>query len=241
MDTAHVKALVADLQTTLRLLDDLIAELYQHQAEWAGCGRLGELIARLAVQPHLVELPALLLCAHAEIAGIRDGIRQTRAALEAHAVERLRDSQSLLSDVAATTEHATLALLNGLDRSLELITSLEAEAQGKATASGLAALRHQVEALYHHLQFQDIAAQQLQGVTHSLLDLEVRVSAVATLFDRTLGAGPEPAPADPPAPPLAYNPHATMRRTEADQALIDQTFEGARHGHPADRAVQPGV
>ncbi len=240
LDGTRIKALAGDLQATFALLDELITELRLHQAEWAHSGRTAELVARLSAQPHLVELPAVLLCAHEEIAKVLAGIRRTRSALESHAVERLRDTQHRLSDVTATTEHATIELLNGLDRSLELIDTLEREAHAEAQAGSFQALRQEVSALYHHLQFQDIAAQQLQGVTHSLLDLEVRVGAVAALFDRTLGAAEGraslPGIAAPPPPgPLAYNPHATMRRNAADQALIDQTFEGARHGQPADR------
>lgn len=236
MDSAQIKALAADLQTTLRLLDELITELYEREPAWAGSGRLADLIARLAVQPHLVELPAVLLSAHAEITGILGGIQQTRAALEAHAVERLRDTQGLLTDVNATTEQATLQLLNGLDRSLELIDSLERQAQGQESGAGFRELRTQVSALYHYLQFQDIAAQQLQGAAHALLDIELRVGAVAGLFDRALtGSNRAAATAETgAAPQLAFNPHATMGRTGTDQALVDQTFEGARHGQPAD-------
>lgn len=242
MDTAHIKALAADLQTTLRLLDELITELFEHEPEWAGSGRLADLIARLAVQPHLVELPAVLLSAHAEMTGILDGIQQTRAALEAHAVGRLRDTQGLLTDVNATTEQATLQLLNGLDRSLELIDSLERQAEGQGSGADFRELRSQVSALYHHLQFQDIAAQQLQGAAHALLDIELRVSAVAGLFDRALTGSDRAAPVvDGGASQLAFNPHASMGRTGTDQALVDQTFEGARHGQPAEPTGRTGV
>ncbi len=244
MDTANVKALAADLQTTFRLVHELIAELATHRAEWARSARLAELVTQLTVQPQFVELPAVLLRAHTEITQILCGIRQTRAELEAHAVTRLRDTQSLLTDVTATTEHATLQLLNGLDRSLELIDSLENETHDRASTARFHELRNQVSALYHHLQFQDIAAQQLQGAAHTLLDLEVRVSGVAELFDRALDGDARPfaiGAAPGPAPLLPFNPHATMRRTGADQALIDQTFEGARHGQPAERAGRNGV
>jgi hypothetical protein len=237
----RIKALTSDLQARFAVLDELITELRVHHAEWARSGRIAELVTQLSAQPHLVELPAVLLCVHEEIAEVLDGIRRTRSTLESHAVERLRDTQHRLSDVTATTEHATLELLNGLDRSLELIDSLERGAHLAAQAGGFQALRQEVSALYHHLQFQDIATQQLQGVTHQLRDLEARVGTVASLFDRILGAVEggtvqSRIPVAPPPGPLAYDPHATMQRGSADQALIDQTFEGARHGQPADSA-----
>ncbi len=59
----------------------------------------------------------MLLRAHAEITEILGGIRLTREAIEAHAVERIRETQSKLTDVTSTTESATLELMNGLDRS----------------------------------------------------------------------------------------------------------------------------
>jgi len=244
MDAAQVKVLATEVQTTLGLVDDLVTALQEHPAEWAGASRVSALVGRLARQPRLLELPAVLLHAHEQITEILAGIRVTRAAIEAHAVERIRDTQSKLSDVTLTTESATLELMNGLDRSLELINSLEARAGETAAADGFEDLRGHVSTLYNHLQFQDITAQQLQGVTHSLIDLEVRVTAVATLFDRSVGSFPGHALGESPVPGasrhLAYNPDATMRRSSADQALIDRTFEGARHGQPSEHDSDAG-
>lgn len=242
MDAAQVKALASDLSSTLGLLGQLVTELENHRDQWDQQGRVRELVARLAKQRNLDELPTVLLRAHAEITEILGGIRLTREAIEAHAVERIRETQSKLTDVTSTTESATLELMNGLDRSLELINNLEEQAAGKAAAGGFQALRDQVSALYNHLQFQDITAQQLAGVTQSLLELEVRVSAVAALFNRTLGAAFRAESASAPAAAagpvdsahLAYNPDATMKRTRADQTQVDVTFAEARNGQPAE-------
>jgi hypothetical protein len=240
MDAAQVKALATELEITLGLVGELIGELQGHAEAWTGSVRLRQLVDRLAARPNLGVLPAVLLRAHADISGILGGIRLTREAIEAHTVQRIRDTKEKLSDVTTTTESATLELLDGLDRSLELINSLEAEAQGASRAGGYQSLREQVSALYNHLQFQDITAQQLQGVGQALLDLETRVAAVAALFDQALHGGPGSAllqyietasSAD-----LSYNPEATMNRTRADQAMVDEAFRGARHG-----AVSPGT
>jgi hypothetical protein len=242
MDVAHVKALATELETTLGLLSELVGQLQYQGDQWARSGRVHELVAQLAARPDLAELPAVILRAHAEITEILGGIRLTREAIEAHAVERIRDTQNRLTDVTSTTESATIELMNGLDRSIELVNSLEQQANGSASADGFQVLRDQVSALYNHLQFQDITAQQLQGVTHSLLDLEVRVGAVAALFDQQVGRGARsdilPRALDGSTTHLAFNPDATMKRTIADQTMIDEAFKGARNGQ-ADPAGTP--
>jgi hypothetical protein len=238
MDAAQVKALATELETTLGLLSDLITELKSHKEEWQSSGRVAELVSRLASQPNLAELPAVLLRAHAEISEILGGIRLTREAIEAHAIERIRDTKDKLSDVTHTTESATIELMNGLDRSLELIDTLETQAKGAAPSDGFDSLRGEVSTLYNHLQFQDITAQQLQGVGAALLDLETRVSAVAALFDSALGHGPRAEillrAMDASSVHLPFNPDATMKRSHADQAAIDEAFKGARNGNVSD-------
>jgi len=243
MDAAHVRELASELETTLKLLAQLITELESRREGWMRSGVVRELVHRLAAQPNLAELPAVLLRAHAEITEVLGGLRLTREEIEAHALERIRDTQDRLTDVTSTTESATLELLNGLDRSLELIDHLEAQADGRTPAEGFRFLRRQVSELYTHLQFQDITAQQLQGVTHSLLELETRVAAVAALFDRALGQAPaterQPPAADPSTAHLAFNPDATMKRSRQDQAMIDEAFKGARNGPTSQPAAGP--
>lgn len=236
MDAAHVRELASELETTLKLLSQLIKELEGRRDEWKGSGVVRELVTQLASRPNLAELPVVLLRAHAEISEVLGGIRLTREAIEAHAVDRIRDTNNRLSNVTSTTESATIELMNGLDRSIELVNSLEQQANGKASAEGFQHLRDQVSALYNHLQFQDITAQQLQGVSHALLDLEVRVAAIAALFDPATGAATRgelvrSAWGDS-SVNLAFNPDATMKRTVADQNMVDETFKGAHDGSP---------
>ncbi|HTS88790.1 MAG TPA: hypothetical protein VMG41_09895 [Gemmatimonadales bacterium] len=232
MDASQVRDLATELETTLRLLAQLVTELESRREDWNRSGVVRELVTRLAGQPNLVELPAILLRAHAEITEVLGGIRLTREAIECNAIERIRDTKDQISDVASTTESATLELMNGLDRSLELINSLESQAHGAAPAEGYQELRSQLSALYNHLQFQDITTQQLQGVAQSLLDVERRVAAVAALFDRAFhaqGTLPlESASGAASSAHLAFNPDATMKRTPADQATVDLAFKGAR-------------
>lgn len=240
MDVSQVRALAAELDATL----GLTAELVQAVRALSGPARseaIVQLAERLAARPALTDLPALLLRAHAEITDILSGIRLTREALQAHAVDRIRDSKDRLQDVNATTENATLEMMNGLDRSMELISTLETQANGKADSGNFEALRTQVSALYNHLQFQDITAQQLTGVAAALLDIELRMSAVTAIFDHGIVAANSAMPRTTPEPEssagLAYNPDASMHHSRADQAMIDAAFQGARRAAPASPAA----
>jgi chemotaxis regulatin CheY-phosphate phosphatase CheZ len=239
MDVAQVRALAAEMDTTLSLTAELVGAVRASGS--ASSEAVRSLATRLAARPALSELPAMILRAHAEITDILSGIRLTREAIQAHTVDRIRDTKDRLNDVSATTESATLELMNGLDRSTELINSLETQAKGQADSGGFAALRAQVSALYNHLQFQDITAQQLQGVTASLLDIELRMTSVSALLDHGVLAAssalPRPVREPESSAGLAYNPDATMHHSRADQAMIDATFQGARRATPASPAA----
>jgi hypothetical protein len=241
MDVAQVRALATELDTTL----GLTAELVQAVRALSGSDRsdaIVQLAERLAARPALTDLPAMLLRAHAEITDILSGIRITREAIQAHTVDRLRDSKDRLQDVNATTESATMELMNGLDRSMELIGSIEAQAQGQANTVGFEALRSHLNTLYNHLQFQDITAQQLQGVGAALLDIELRMSAVSALFDHGAMAAnsalPRPIAPDESSAGLAFNPDASMHHSRTDQATIDAAFQGARRATPASPSAR---
>lgn len=236
MDVAQVRALATELDATLGLTAELVAAV-RASGGAIHPDAIVALAERLAARPALTDLPTMILRAHGEISDILGGIRLTREAIQAHTVERIRESKDRLNDVSATTENATMELMNGLDRSLELINSLEIQSQGQADSGGFEALRAQVSALYNHLQFQDITAQQLQGIAASLLEIELRMAAVTALFDHGVLAAstamPLPAVVAESSAGLAYNPDATMRHSRADQAMVDAAFQGARRAAPA--------
>lgn len=241
MDVAQVRALASELEITLGLTAELVAAVRALPPNGVPAAVVS-LADRLAVRPALTDLPALMLRAHAEISDILSGIRLTREAIQAHSVDRIRESKNRLNDVSASTETATLELMNGLDRSLELINSLETQAKGQADSGGFEALRSQVSALYNHLQFQDITAQQLQGIGASLLEIELRMSAVSAMFDHGVMASNSALRTTAPVPEssagLAYNPDARMQHSHADQAMIDAAFQGARRAAPASPTVR---
>ena len=224
MDTRQATALAGELETTLALLQDLVAELGRVRDDWSGSGRVQELLETLRRRPDLNALPRVLLMAYTTISDALSGIRLTREAIHTHTVQRLHDSHSKLTEVSTATESATMEMMNGLDRSLAIIAELE---QGKVSDPALFdRLRDEVNGMFNHLQFQDITTQQLAGVAQFLDDIELRIAGVVGLFDTALGgpgqAGVSAAPLD--SRNLAFNPDASLRETEARQALIDAAF-----------------
>ncbi len=162
----------------------------------------------------------LLAQVAAELAELRRNLRQGRAAVQAVDTDRLRDSHARLHEISATSESATLRLLDGLDRTLAHIDALE---RGDAGPDAFDHLRGEVNSLYECLQFQDIIAQQLAGVTALLADLEARVADVSGL----IAAGAPGAPA-----PDSYNPDATIHDVASRQAQVDLAFASARQVPP---------
>jgi hypothetical protein len=122
-----------------------------------------------------------------------------------------------------------MEMLNGLDRTLAMIDALERSAGGDGTAEMYQALRAEVNQQYSHLQFQDIIAQQLNGVAGVLIEVEQRVQTVAGLFDDILG-GQTTLATGVVLDPQSYNPDATMHGTGDRQAMIDEAFRSARSG-----------
>lgn len=226
MDTRQATALAGELETTLGLLHDLVGELHRARTDWSGVGRVQELLTTLRSRPDLNALPRVLLAAYTTISDALSGIRLTREAIHTHTVQRLHDSHNKLTEVSSATESATMEMMNGLERSLAIIAELE---HGKvADPASFDRLRDEVNQMFNHLQFQDITTQQLAGVAQFLDDIELRIAGVVGLFDHALGG---PAQADPAAAPvhldsrnLAFNPDASVRETEARQALIDAAF-----------------
>lgn len=222
--TTRDTAINADFEQTLGLLGDLLHAVSRIERPDASLSEVVRLVHELKARPQLHELPAVMRKVYAEITEALAGIRATRQTIQTHSLARLKDTHERLTEVSSTTENAALEMLNGLDRSLALVDSLE---QGThAGAEGWQALREEVNQLYGHLQFQDIIAQQLHGVTALLADIEGRMQAVATLFDEA-GAAPRAA-LIPVAETNAYNADAKFGDSSDRQALADAAFLAAR-------------
>ena len=237
MDVRNDGELPAELIETVELLTRLIAAI-QHDGDGTAPGTL-EIMASLRQRQNLAELPCTILKAYHEIASALSGIRLTRETIESHALERLSDSTSRLTEVTSTTESAALEMMNGLDRTLTLIDQLEQDqigTSGNDDAAHFDALRHTVNDLFGLLQFQDIITQQLQGVMELLTDVERRIGKVTAMFDQSLtNLAPSPADELPMAcPNRTYNEHASSRDVATRQAMIDQAFE---ENQPSDAGM----
>jgi hypothetical protein len=249
METARINALAQDLETTLRLMDQLIGEVRAIGGESEHLATLHQLAEAIGRRPSLAALPGVLLQAYGEIAGALGGIRLSREAIQVHAVDRLRHTHDKLAEVSSATESAATEMLDGLDRSLAMIDRLEAlGASGSAQPADPdgrslhQALRDEVNNLFGVLQFQDITSQQLRGACDLLAEVEQRLSAVANLFDPSVGADvplPEVAVALPDtadAGPKTYDAAASTRRAGTRQAMADAILAQA-HLAPAPLAL----
>src|SRR5690606_36291494 len=173
--------LLLDSEESLRLADSLVAELRED-----GTNADPFDLAGTSVSP--MDLPRILLRAHAEISQLLESLRRSRGILERTTMERLQKTQSKLRGVSSATENVTIGMLDGLDRSLALVDKLEEDAATNAPAEQARAhraeLRDRLHNLITSLQFQDITSQQLSYACAVLDDLETRMSAVAALIDR---------------------------------------------------------
>jgi hypothetical protein len=159
--------------------------------------------------------PELLVRVYRELAAALGGIRQGRDTL-------LR--VNTLSDVSCATESATTGMLDGLDRSLALIDRLETEVAAQATATAtLSELRDGITALFGLLQFQDITAQQLAGISGLLEDIEGRVATVVGLLEGPVGGAQTAAPPSQ-VTRSTFNRDATVHDRARRQADIDRAF-----------------
>src|SRR5690606_3724542 len=213
--------LLLDSEASLRLADTLVAELRDESASADGAA-----FGDLAVSP--VDLPRILLRAHAEISQVLESLRRSRGILERTTMERVQRTQSKLHEVTSATEDATIGMLDGLDRSLALVDRLDEDAASGAAedaAAHRAELRDRLHGLITALQFQDITAQQLQYASAVLEDLEGRMAAVAALIDRNL-CGLEQAALDRTEDPTGPHFDSDASTLDADlrQALADEIF-----------------
>jgi chemotaxis regulatin CheY-phosphate phosphatase CheZ len=239
-ETQRLTSYMADLEATVKLMYQLVREIYAMEADGQRIGRVTEIAAALERRPNLAALPQTLLKAYSEITSALGGIRLSRETIQVHAVDRIRHTKGKLAEVSSATETATVELLNGLDRALGHIDQLEKT--GGTDAGRLAdgrtlhqALRDEVNGLFNVLQFQDITSQQLSAVHDLLADVEARLTAVSELFD----------PAVPDAAPLAvlqatdagegqrtYDHDATTTGGDQRQALADALLAEMRRPAP---------
>lgn len=176
-------------------------------------------------------LPDMLLMAHDEVCAVLESLRMSRDLLQQSSVSRLRHTTAKLQEVTDATEVAANGILDGLDRSVTLVDRLETldtTGNGEA-AEARAQLRDELFQAQAALQFQDITAQQLSYAASILIDMENRMTGLASALDPTgarrqaLTSTAEHAAAVT-AGLRSFDPNATMADAEGRQALADRIF-----------------
>ncbi len=232
MISSHVNSLVEDLETTLDLLNNLMAELREVEAKAGPFPRIDELLKALSGRQDLNKLPKLLLTAYSEVSAALGGIRLSREAIQSQAIDQLRVTHTKLAEVSSHTEDAATAMLDGLDRTLVVIDRMSdsGPASDNALQESVTTLREEVNELFNCLQFQDITAQQLRGAVDLLVDVEDRLQSVANLFDSPTASTQEREALS--KWPETYDPEASMHSAASRQELADEALQFARvHGN----------
>jgi len=180
----------------------------------------------------LADLPNILEQANAQILNVLARLRESRAALQTTALERLQTTHEKIREVTTATEDAAINIMDACDRATQMVDELDAidaEAEpDREKATGIrATLRDELFLMMGALQFQDITSQQLAHASSVLVDMEGRLLEVARLFDhnvdvthslRVSGAPDE----------KTYDPNATTRNAEGRQALADELFTSVK-------------
>jgi len=212
MPTRPADELFYDSEAMLRLVDRALDELRLPPAVMHGA----------TFSDHepitLTDLPQVLLRAYSEVSGVIATLRRSREVLERSTVEKLQQTSRKLNEVPSTTELATSDMLDGLDRALAIVDSLESRDAGDEADGRHGQLRDELNGIMTCLQFQDVTAQQLNYASSVLYEAEERMVELARLFDPdSLGFERETAP-----PPPAFDPAATIPDSGVRQALVDE-------------------
>jgi chemotaxis regulatin CheY-phosphate phosphatase CheZ len=176
----------------------------------------------------LAELPSILEQANAQILNVLARLRESRAALQTTALEKLQTTHEKIREVTSATEDAAINIMDACDRATQMVDELDAiDAEAapnreKATAIR-STLRDELFLMMGALQFQDITSQQLAHASSVLVDMEQRLLEVARLFDHNVDVTAQFAGRHAPDE-KTYDPNATTRDAEGRQALADQIF-----------------
>lgn len=204
----------------MAVVDDLITELRRRGDTDP---RLTDLLERLESHRPGNSIASLVVQAYSELSGALGAIQQSRDTLARYRLDQVDRSREKLSEVSAAAEVATTELMNGIDRSLGWLDRITAD-QG-VRSEAVDAIRSELNALFHHLQFQDITAQQLAGVAALLDDISSRVTRALQLLDPSEAQDQVP---NSTGNSSAYNADASFANVADRQATIDRAFVGPR-------------
>ncbi len=181
----------------------------------------------------LSELPAILERANAQILGVLSRLRETRAAIESTALEKLASTHEKIREVTSATEDAAINIMDACDRAAQMVDELdtidaEPTPDRERATSVRAGLRDELFLMMGALQFQDITSQQLAHASAVLVEMETRLIDVARLFDANVDVAEAHRPEHDAPDAKTYDPNATTRDSESRQALADEIFTTVR-------------
>lgn len=213
--TDRARAALYDTEAALRLVDSTLQDM-------TGVAPVDPPPAAARSSAPLTvpqDLAGMVGKGYAELVRVLDTLRQTRSALEKSAVERLQQTHDKLRDVSEATEVAATDILNGIERAMGMIDELDTldgqDPEHRAPAVR-ATLRDELFAVMGHMQFQDIAAQQLAYASAVLQEMEARLTSVVGTFDPAVAEVPPPTAIRGP-----FDPEATTQNREQRQAMAD--------------------
>ena len=208
--------LLYDSEASLRLVDQAIEELDASGAE-LDVGSHGFLVHVMAQPGGFAELSRTLLRAYAETFTIVQRIRDSCDMADSDA-DRLQQMHGRLREVSAATENASNSILDSVNRAGALVERIET-ANDAARAQLIAQLKEELNAVPTHLQFQDLAAQQLGSIATLLSEMRKRIAQIAGMFAAPLGT---PTKVD--QAPFDHNAAAAADAAPANQAVADEIF-----------------
>ena len=208
--------LLYDSEASLRLVDQAIEELDASGAE-LDVDSHGFLVHVMAQPGGFAELSRTLLRAYAETFTIVQRIRDSCDMADSDA-DRLQQMHGRLREVSAATENASNGIMDSVNRAHMLVERLET-ANGAERTQLIAQLKEELNGVPTHLQFQDLAAQQLGSIATLLSEMRKRIAQIAGMFAAPLGA---PVKVD--HGPFDHNAAAAAGAATAAQAVADEIF-----------------
>ena len=190
-----------------------------------------------ATPPHpmisLADLPNILEQANTQIQNVLARLRDSRAALQTTAMERLQTTHEKIREVNSATEDAAINIMDACDRATQMVDELDtidqAEVPDRTKAGELrGTLRDELFLMMGALQFQDITSQQLAHASSVLVDMEQRLLEVAQLFDHNVDSTHTLKDSANAVGEATFDPNATTKNAEGRQAVADEIFTAVR-------------
>jgi hypothetical protein len=208
---------------SVRLVDHALSELSASGAQLDRDAR--DFVSHVCNQPGGFDaLSRTLLRAYAESVGIAERMREGRTVMEQATIDKLRLMDGKLGEISTATETATTDILNGLNRSVELVDSMLKD-DGTAVDrrnETLQTLRDELYGVMEHLQFQDITSQQLKHMSATLYEIRSRMNVLVKVFAPYMISDPLAPVADVLAG--SFDPNASTTGASARQAVADEVY-----------------